>query len=451
MCTAFQAWCGLPSLASSLCIRLKSNSEEPCVPAPFGTPFCSQLTNLFSKADADIGSDESVLRDRESMQGNAIETLLRFNAWAERMQRIIILSCGTSEHANLNKALAPRVDVATLQECGLSAMALKKAHSTSISAGLPPVPGKRRALKRPRSVHLPKDNCYASTRDGPSSTSSDQSCYAACVGFEAASPADDNISISYQTDKLVRSAHAQNSIQWGLHSTSSLSRVDSNTLNNSNLAAGYTAATTTTTANTPFTTSSSQDLDERGSSYKTLAGHSLPRSLSARRGRFPQSLSVHVTPTAAAVPPKAPSSLPNHLPSSKLHSGGHEQGEVRLLPGEPTGTNQAKPTEQGPGALGRSQSLSQSQLSNSSVAMNNYHQLQHPPTSKACACPESCGWFSKCRGCAQLTGRTYATAGGDVPFCGCCTQHLSGMQEGDKQRFEKQLQVIHEGWLKCSM
>ncbi|MEW5303253.1 MAG: hypothetical protein WDW38_001576 [Sanguina aurantia] len=58
------------------------------------------------------------------------------------------------------------------------------------------------------------------------------------------------------------------------------------------------------------------------------------------------------------------------------------------------------------------------------------------------------GWFSKCRGCGQLTASEHETAAARecVPFCGECVQQLRHLPDMDRAAAELQMLNIHRGW-----
>lgn len=58
------------------------------------------------------------------------------------------------------------------------------------------------------------------------------------------------------------------------------------------------------------------------------------------------------------------------------------------------------------------------------------------------------GWFTKCRGCAQLTSREYAMEPYSIPFCQTCQRQLHSLGGPERARFEEQLQAIDSSWAK---
>lgn len=70
------------------------------------------------------------------------------------------------------------------------------------------------------------------------------------------------------------------------------------------------------------------------------------------------------------------------------------------------------------------------------------------PESLQCYVAAQPGWFSRCRGCAQLTGATLPLGQLLVPFCCVCQQRFTGISAEQRSRYEDQLVHIHHGWRK---
>lgn len=68
------------------------------------------------------------------------------------------------------------------------------------------------------------------------------------------------------------------------------------------------------------------------------------------------------------------------------------------------------------------------------------------PESLKCYVAAQPGWFSRCRGCAQLTGATLPLRQLVVPFCCICQQRLTSIPSEQRSRYEDQLLHIHHGW-----
>lgn len=64
---------------------------------------------------------------------------------------------------------------------------------------------------------------------------------------------------------------------------------------------------------------------------------------------------------------------------------------------------------------------------------------------------QTCGWFSKCRGCAQLTAHEYCAGSSQVPFCSNCTHQLCALPASEQQIYEQQLLSIHQIWMKSGL
>ncbi len=161
--------------------------------------------------------------------------------------------------------------------------------------------------------------------------------------------------------------------------------------------------------------------------------------LASRRSFALAGLSVDTTnPLLAAPAPAAlqqPQPLQQHVPGGHAGAGGS---------GSAAPERAAEAQAAAPGA-GGSQHLAASGADAAAAAALS-SKAQH-------------GWFSRCRGCAQLTGHEYlpgdsstsAVVGGpsapSVPLCAMCSRQLMQLDGDVRLEQEAQLLYIHGSWL----
>lgn len=59
---------------------------------------------------------------------------------------------------------------------------------------------------------------------------------------------------------------------------------------------------------------------------------------------------------------------------------------------------------------------------------------------------DSCGWFSKCRGCGCMTAHEQVIAGAEVPFCRRCQATLDGACPVMRGKMVDTLLYVHQAW-----
>eukprot|EP00798_Chlamydomonas_sp_ICE-L_P003470 gene3470-13531_t len=291
---------------------------------------------------------------------------------------------------------------------------IHKASVVPTSARLPPVPGKR-PLKRPRSIELPKSGFVYASRDGGSSASSSCSSQSSSsVCFTTDSPGQRDANSSDRIQNLIIQSHAV-SVPLKIRSPPQEISTDQPTLPRS------------TSADTSFFYSDPDILGSQASQPSSSLSRSSSLSLAARRS-FASRLSVHVRPPVSpTLPAQAnPAEPSNHVSTS--------------LP-QPQQPHHKCPSQD---SCQADESISQSQLSDG-TAMTCIHQSQEEASFSR---QKVDGWFSKCRGCAQLTGKLYSSHRQEIPFCQCCTFLLKRLHPSQEEKVQEHLAAIHVSWLK---
>lgn len=169
----------------------------------------------------------------------------------------------------------------------------------------------------------------------------------------------------------------------------------------------------------PFSSSAPCSLQCDPCSSGTSTSTSMPvvgRTIAARRS-FSRSLSV-----SPVVPPMQPP-FPHQHPM--------------LLQLQRQGSQQPSPLETGPDLF-----ASDSTATTAPSAAADVDPASGPLNSRG-------GWFSKCRGCGQLTSGEYMVVEETVPFCTVCCQQMQSIPGSDRLANEQQLLSIHKGWCRA--